>query len=364
MRILIFTNSDLGLYKFRFELLEELLKENEVYICTPYGEFVEKMQIIGCKYIPCSYLDRRGTNPINDFKLVKYYNKILSKIKPDTVLTYTIKPNVYGGLLCILKKIPYIANVTGLGTSIENRGLISFISLILYKIGLKKAKCVFFQNNYNQEFFIKKHIVKGKNRLIPGSGVNLIKNCLEPYPDFDGKIRFLYVGRIMRDKGIEELLNAYCIIHRKYTNTELLIVGDFDEDYKSFIDNAQKENDISFYGKQQDVHKFYTSTHCTILPSYHEGTANVLLEAAATGRPIITTRVPGCIETFDEGKTGFGCDVKNIDSLVSAMEKFLSLDYSDMIKMGILGREKMCKSFDRNIVINAYLEELSRIRNI
>lgn len=361
MRVLILANIDMGLYKFRRELIEELVKEHDVYFCVPEGEFVELIKNIGCKFVPCNVLDRRNTNPIKDLKLIIFYNTILKKIKPDLVLTYTIKPNVYGGVVCGRMKTPYLVNVTGLGTTMENGGLLAAISTTLYRIGLKKSRCVFFQNKDNQKLFVDKGIAKGRIRIIPGSGVNLQTHKFEPYPDDSESIRFLFVGRIMKDKGIEELLSAIRDIHKENVSVVLDVVGFCDEDYSAALNEAEKEGSIINHGLQSNVHPFYTNCHCAVLPSYHEGMANVLLEASSTGRPVITTRVPGCQETFDEGVTGFGCEAKSAESLAEAMRKFLSLTQDKRKTMGLAARAKMEREYDRNIVVQAYKEEIQGI---
>lgn len=361
MKILILANHDLGLYKFRRELLEALVMEHEVYFCVPDGELVEAIKKIGCKYVPCNVMDRRGTNPIKEMKLLFFYKKIISDIKPDIVLTYTIKPNVYGGLVCRKKKIPYIANVTGLGTTIENGGLLALISTSLYKVGLKRACCVFFQNKNNQKMFVDKKIVKGRTKILPGSGVNLNMHYLEPYPSDAEGVRFLFVGRIMKDKGIGELISVIRELHKARKDVVLDIVGFCDEDYEDVLSIAEEEGAVINHGVQMDVHPYYKECHCTVLPSYHEGMANVMLEASATGRPVITTRVPGCQETFDEGVTGFGCEAKSADSLKEAMLQFLSLTNDCREKMGMAAREKMVQEYDRTIIVEAYKAEIEKV---
>ena len=358
MRILVLANIGMGLFKFRRELLEKLVENNEVFFSVPEGDFVDSIIDLGCKFVPCNALERRSTNPLKDIRLIREYFKIIRRIKPDVVLTYTIKPNIYGGLVCRIIKIPYIENITGLGTAIENGGLLSKISIMLYKVGLKRAECVFFQNADNQKLFRIKHIVKSRTRLIPGSGVNLDIHIFEQYPEILSPIRFLYVGRILKDKGINELLSAFRIIHNSYPDILLDIVGFCDEDYSETIKMAETEGTIVFHGLKKDVHSFYKQCHCVVLPSYHEGMANVLLEASSTGRPVITTRVSGCRETFVEGETGFGCEPRDVDSLVEAFRKFLELSYDKKRQMGIAARRKIENEFDRNIVINAYLEEI------
>ena len=197
--------------------------------------------------------------------------------------------------------------------------------------------------------------------MIPGSGVNLNKHVQEKYPSDANGIRFLFVGRIMKDKGIEELLSAIQTIHKENPQVILDIVGYSDEDYSTALDEAEAGGTIIFHGLQKDVHPFYTACHCAVLPSYHEGTANVMLEASSTGRPVITTRVPGCQETFDEGITGFGCEAKNTESLIKAMRKFISISQSQREKMGNEARLKMEREYDRKIVIRAYEEEIDNI---
>lgn len=359
-KILIISNVSSGLLSFRKELIELLAEKNDVTILVSDSDNIEVFEAMGAKCIQIAF-NRRGKNPFADLSLLRKYKKIIKEFNPSVVLTYTIKPNVYGGMACRDTKTPYIANVTGLGTAVENGGALAAIAKTLYRIGLKKADCVFFQNSDNMGVFAAEKITTGKTRLIPGSGVNLTKHCREEYPEDDGNIRLLFVGRIMKDKGIDELLSAMRTVHEKHGNVSLDIIGGFDENYSDKIEEAVRDGYIRYHGRQSDVHSFYRNAHCTVLPSYHEGTANVMLESAATCRPVITTRVPGCRETFDEGVTGIGCDAKSAESLADAIEKFIALSYEEKKQMGISGRLKMEREYDRNIVIDAYLEEIERI---
>ena len=361
MKVLVLANYGMGLYNFRKELLERLIEDdNEVYISLPNDEYVSKLKEIGCKFID-TQLDRRGTNPIADMKLLLNYRKLIKQNNPDIVLTYTIKPNVYGGIACATTKTPYLTNITGLGTSIENKGLMQKVTLFLYKLGLKKTSCVFFQNEDNQTFFINNKITKSKTKLLPGSGVNLVEHQFEEYPPEDGNVRFLFIGRVMKAKGIEELLEAAEVIHKKHNNIQFDIVGGLEEDYIQRLQELEGQGIIKYHGQQRDIHSFIKQSHATILPSYHEGLANVLLESAACGRPILASNVPGCIETFDEAVTGFGFEVRNVESLIATIEKFLKLTHSQKVKMGYEGRKKMEKVFDREIVIDTYVNEISKI---
>ena len=360
MKILILANSDLGLYKFRKELIKTLVLEHKVFISLPWGEFVPELMELGCEYHQFEF-ERRGKNPVNELKIYLYYKKIINKIKPDVVLTYTIKPNIYGGLACAKLRVPYLVNITGLGTAVENGGFFQRIILALYKRALRRAQRVFFQNEENLTFFLKKKIVKNNYQLIPGSGVNLIEHCFEPYPKYDGSINLLFIGRIMKNKGIEEFLECAKYIRQNYSNTRFNIIGGVETDkYIHQIADLESQGIVKYYGVQKNVHDYIKNSHAIVLPLYHEGTANVLLEGAACGRPIIATNVAGCIETFDDGVSGLSCSPRSAQSLIEAVEKFLLLPYECKAEMGRAGRLKMEKEFDRNIVIEAYLKEIKK----
>lgn len=361
MIILIISNSDSGLVQFRKELIESLVNMHTVYCAVPNSDgYISELEEIGCKCIETK-LNRQGKNPIEDITLLKNYIKYIKYLKPNIVLTYTIKPNIYGGIACRISKIPYIANVTGLGTAIVNGGATSKLALFMYRVGLERAQCVFFQNSFNKEFFIKKRIVRGAYRVIPGSGVNTVFHSQEPYPQDGELFRYLFVGRVMKDKGIGELLSALYMQAKEKKKVFLDIVGSCDEDYSSLISKYENLGLIKYHGHQKDVHKFYTNAHCVVLPSYHEGMANVMLEAASTGRPVITCRIPGCQETFDEGLTGFGCEARNVDSLKEAMDIMINTSWDIRKKMGLSGREKVKKEFDRRIIISAYMDEINKV---
>lgn len=365
-KILVITNSIDGLYSFRRELIEELIKNNcKTIIVSPKEDRSIYFTDIGCDVVKIP-INRRGTNLIEDFKLFYQYFNIIKNLKPNIVLTYTIKPNVYGGIACRLLGIPYISNITGLGKSFENKGLIRIIALRLYKIALKKAVAVFFQNANNRNLFVGNQIAKKNiSKLIPGSGVNLNQHNFEEYPAEDGHIRLLFIGRAMKEKGIDELLKAAQIIKESYSQAEFQFVGRIEEGYETKIKELEKSGIIKHFGLQnkENVHMFIKNSHATINPSYHEGMSNVLLESASTGRPLLASKIPGCLEAFDEGISGMGFEVKDSNSLVEVIIKFLELPYEHKKTMGLAGREKMEKEFDRNIVINAYMKEICEIIN-
>ena len=361
MKVLIVANADIGLYKFRKELLEELVKNNEVYIALPKGEFYEDLLAIGCKYV-ITELDRHGTNPIKELKTVFDYKKIMKSIKPDIVFTYTIKPNVYAGMACASLNIPYVANITGLGTAVENPGLMQILTTNLYKYGLRKAQKVFFQNTENRDFFVKKRVVKRSYDLLPGSGVNLKNYTVSEYPD-GPTVDFVFVSRIMKEKGIEQYLDAAKEIRKRYPETRFHICGFCEQNYEKVLENMSSEGIIIYHGLVKDMATIYKQMSCTIHPTYYpEGLSNVLLESAASGRPIITTNRSGCREVVDDGINGFIVQEKNSLDLIEKIEMFMHKSVEERKKMGLAGRKKVEKEFNRQIVIDKYLTEMRKMQ--
>lgn len=360
MKVLILANYDVGLFKFRKELLEALLKDNEVFISLPYGGFVENMKQMGCIFIDTP-VDRRGTNPIKDSKLVLQYRKIIKDIKPNVVLTYTIKPNVYGGIACQLEKVPYLVNVTGISSAIENGGIKAVIASTLYKIGIKKAYRVYFQNDANKEYMIKHHMVKNNYKVIPGSGVNLNQYQVKEYPNKD-TIDFVYVGRIMAEKGFNQYADAAMYIRNKYPNTRFHVCGWYEDDYKEFVEKLIKDNYIVYHGLVSDMANIYEEIHCIIHATYYsEGLSNVLLEASSSGRSLITTNRPGCREVIIDGYNGYVVKEKDSRDLIKKIEQYLSLTDEQRKQMGLNARKNVEEKFDRNIVVDEYLNTIKSI---
>lgn len=364
MKILILSNSDEGIYRFRKELLIELLKDNEVFVSVLNGRYVKLIEELGCIYVTIEF-NRRGTNPIKDLKLLNDYKKILNHIKPDVVLTYTIKPNVYGGLACQSKNIPYISTITGLGSAIENGGILQTISLTLYKAGLKKVSKVFFQNNENMRFMLENRVVNKDNTvLVSGSGVNLEEYTYLDYPE-DKTIDFVYVGRIMKEKGFDQFVDAAKYITSLYKNVRFHVCGMYEDEYKDLVESLQKEGVLTYHGNVMDMkNEIYKNIQCTIHPSYYaEGLSNVLLETCACGRSIITTDKAGCKEVVQDGYNGFIVKQKDSSDLIHKIEKFIKLSYEQRKQMGINARDYVEKYFDRKEVIGRYIEEINKCHN-
>lgn len=360
LKILILANDCGGLYNFRKEVIKKLLEKNQVFTLVPKNETAKKLENLGCNVNEIS-LERRGTNPLKDLKLIVMYFKFLKKTKPDVVLTYTIKPNIYGGIVCELLKTPYIGNITGLGTAVENKGLIQKLTIFLYRVAFRKIGCLFFQNKTNMQFFKEKNIVVKNQRLLPGSGVNLSHFKILPYPLSEETLSFVFIARVMEAKGINEYLEAAKAIKKKHPKVTFHICGFCEDGYAAIMEKANDEGIVIYHGSVDDIREILKTSHCTILPSYHEGMANVLLESAASGRPVLASNIPGCKETFKEGVTGLGFESKNTESLIEAIEKFIELSYEVKKEMGLAGRKHVEENFDRQIVVDAYLEEIKKI---
>ena len=333
MKVLILANSSSGLYQFRKELLESLLNHgHQVYLSVPNGNFVSELRQMGGYFINTE-ISRHGTNPITDLKLLAKYLKILNSVKPDIVFTYTIKPNIYGGIACQLCRVPYVSNMTGLGTAVENGGFLQKITLTLYKIGLYS--------------------------LLPGSGVNLKRYVPLPYPADDCGIHFVFIGRIMREKGINQYLDAAEVIKQKYPLSVFHICGSCEKEYQGRLEELVARNLVIWHGEVRDVREILKDVHCTIHPSFYpEGLSNVLLESCACARPIITTDRSGCREVVDDGVNGYVVKQRDSEDLIQKIEKFLSLTHEQKMRMGLAGRAKVEKEFDRKIVVDAYMKEM------
>ena len=357
MRILIATNHSYMFYRFRKELVEALMQEYEVILSTPFVGREDDLQAMGLRCIDTE-IDRRSINPFKDMKLLKTYRKMLDEIQPDLVITYSIKPNIYMGSACKAKGIPYVTNVQGLGTAFEKPVLSSVVS-VMYRSALRKAGTVFFENEENAQFFLHKTIISAQQmKVLPGAGINLDEYPYVPMQD-DGVCSFLFVGRIMKEKGVDEFFAAAKTIKAELGEKVAFdVVGFYEDAYKETVDQLVADSVIKFHGFQTDVHPFYEAADCVVLPSYHEGMSNVLLEAAASGRPLITSDIPGCREAVENGVSGYLCPAKDADALYEAMRRFVELPESWRGEMGRRGRERMEQRFSKTAVVTETIKHL------
>lgn len=350
MKIAIIANSSKGLWGFRQDLIQALLQNNTVIAITPNNGMWDELVNIGCDMINVP-VDRRGMNPIKDIDILLKYKTLIKQEKPDLVITYTIKPNIYGGMVCRWMNIPVAVNITGLGTAFENGGLLKQIVVALYKVSCKKAKVVFFENEENRKIFIREKIVKeSQTHRLNGAGVNLDKYHVTEYPEGE-KIKFLFMGRVMAEKGVNELFEAMRKLIADGVDCELDVLGGYEEDYKAKIQECENEGWLHYHGYQKDVRPFIEKCHCFVLPSWHEGMANTNLESAASGRPVITSNIPGCMEAVVDGVSGFLAERKNADDLYRVMKKFAELPYEERKAMGLAGRNHMEDVFDKKKVV-------------
>lgn len=368
MKVLVLSNYANGLVLFRKEVLQAFVKKGwETLVCVPMDENCSKISALGCRICPVE-LERRGMNPVKDLKLLFQYLKLLKREKPDVVLTYTIKPNLYGGLASRIRRVPYLMNITGLGTSLENPGVLGKILIQFYRFVTGGARCVFFQNSGNMEFMQKRKVALKNSCLLPGSGVNLKEHPREEYPSEREEIRFLAVLRVMKDKGVSEYLQAAEKIKKKYKNVSFCLVGEFEEDsrekYEPWLQELEENGTIYYMGHIDNVPEVMAESHVIVHPSYHEGLSNVLLEAAACARPVLASNVPGCRETLQDHVSGILFEPRSTESLVKAIEEMLDFTEKQRQQMGLEGRKYMETHFDRNLVIKIYLEEIAKALKI
>ena len=357
MKILILANHDLGLYRFQKELIYELLKEHTVIISLPYGELVEPLIQQGCIFLDTP-VERRGINPITDMLLLRRYWKFMREFRPDLVITYTIKPNIYGGMVCRIRRIPYAVNITGLGAAFEREGALQKLVTVMYRSALKKTRVVFTENKSIRKLLASKMIVKA-NRIcvLNGAGVKLQDFPYMEYPE-NPVFSFLFIGRVMREKGIEELFAAMKRLHDEGHACVLHLIRLNEEDYQEKIRLGCQQGWLVDHGTQKDVRPFIAASDCFVLPSWYEGMANTNLECAAGGRPVITSAIPGCREAVVDGRTGFLCESRDTDSLYRAMLRMMQLPREERIRMGRLGRRHMEKHFDKKVVVRQTIDRL------
>lgn len=357
MKVLISSITDSGVFRVRKELICILLQEgHDVVVVAPESGMSKPIIDLGCTFVPIK-VDAHGLNPLKDARVIWDYWKTLKKVRPDVVLTFTIKPNLYCGFICHIMKIPQVMNITGFGT-LAYPGIKQGILVNMYRVVAKKVKLIFFQNQSNLRQFRDWHIAsESQYHLLPGSGVNLSQFVATPYPSDNKGVHFLFISRILKEKGIDNYLEAAKIIKGRHSETYFHILGNAENGYESLIEKGVKEGDVIYHGRVSNVVDFHRMSHCTILPSYYpEGICNVLLEAAASGRPVITTDHPGCRETVENGETGYLVRPNDTKDLVEKIEMFLKLTNDERALMGQKGRRKMEREFDRQIVVDAYME--------
>jgi galacturonosyltransferase len=355
-KILIFGNSDLGMYKFRKELINELCKHEKVTLIIPKGYYSNLFDNKNLNIIHVSFIGR-NVNPFKELSLFLKYLFIILKEKPKKIISYTIKCNIYVGIISRFFSINFYANVTGLGKVFQVSNLFTSFIIFLYKTSLLKSKKVFFENYENLKVFLNNKIIKDKQGIVlNGAGVNIIEYPYLNYPP-QNEIRILFAGRIIKEKGFIELLDSMPVLVSRFHNLFFDIVGTDDENLSKKIPLSFSDK-ILFYGFNKDIKPFILNSHAIILPSHHEGMANVLLEAGSSGRIILTSNIPGCKESVIDKKTGYLFHPKNSNDIISKVTLFMNLKVSNKVKMSKASSSYVQTKFNRNNVVERTINAL------
>ena len=368
MKIVFTSNSSWSIYNFRKNLLLKLQSLGyHIIIVSPKSNYQNKLKDLGfeCKSIQ---INSSSTGLISNIKILFNLYNTYKNIKPDIVLHNSAKPNIYGAIICRILNIPVVNNISGLGTLFLNNKVSSKIGRYLYKISQKKVHTVFFQNNDDMSLFLERNLVKKEqSQLIPGSGVDLVK--FQPYEEKPNEIiKFAFIGRLLRDKGIFEYIQAAELILKKYQGKcKFYVLGELYKENPTAVTKQQlnkwiDEKIIIYLEKTDSVEEKMKNFDCIVLPSYREGLSKVLLEASAMGIPSITTNVPGCKHVVDNFKNGFICNVKDVNDLSKNIESFMFLSEEEKKQMSQFAREKAIKEFDENIVIDNYVKAIHSIK--
>lgn len=359
-------NTSWNIYNFRVGLLRALQEEGyKIIAIAPKDEYSEKLETLGFEYHKIE-MNNKGTNPIEDVKLMWDFYKLYKKLKPDVILHYTIKPNIYGTMAAGMLHIPVLSNISGLGTVFLDDSFSSKVARFLYKVALKTPHTVFYQNSHDRDLFISSKLVEeNKTKLLPGSGIDTQKFRPTSVEKKSDGVSFLFIARLLKDKGLVEYVDAARMLV-KQCDVKCYVLGAYYEGNPTAISKEemsrwQEEGVITYLGVSDDVASHIASVDCVVLPSYREGLSRVLLEAAAMEKPLITTNVPGCKEVVDDGFNGYLCEVKNTISLLEAMQKMVSLSESKRHAFGKRGREKVIREFDEKLVIEQYKKALSDV---
>ena len=370
MKIVICLNTAWNLVNFRAGLIRALVSEGyEVVAVAPNDKYSAGLKVLGCRFVPL-HMENGGTNPIKDALLLWRFLLLFFKERPDIFLGYTVKPNVYGSLAARIFHIHVINNIAGLGAAFIRGGILMRIVRWLYRQALSRSTKIFFQNDDDRQLFINGGLVRADvTALLPGSGVDLDRFAPAPIPAIGEqytKFRFLLVARMLRDKGVGEFVEAARLLRQPWPQAEFCLLGFVDVQNPASISRAEMdawvaEGIVNYLGESDDVRNQITAATCIVLPSYREGTPRSLLEAAAMGRPIITTDAVGCREVVDDGVNGYLCKVRDAADLAEKMERMLSLSHDQRAEMGKQGRAKMVAQFDEQIVIKKYLEAIATI---
>lgn len=357
-RIAIVANTTWNIYNFRLNILEILLKNNfEIFVIAPVDKYIfYKEQFPEVVHVPIRNLDRDSTNPIKDLKLFWELVKIYRSVRPDIVLHYTVKPNIYGGFAAGYLKIPSLAVVTGLGYAFIHNGFIKKVTKILYRLSSKFHEEVVFENSDDRDLFLEQKLILGNKGIsVKGCGVDTHFFSPSKHKNKSGKLIFSFIGRLLYDKGVVEFVEAAKTIKSRYPDTEFWLIGEIDysnpamvkeEDLVSWIKNRT----VVYHGFKENIKKYISQSDCIVLPSYREGLPKIILECMSMEKVVIATDTAGCREAIENKKNGLLVPVKDSGYLSDAIEKLINMPEENRIAMGIAGREKAIREFDDKLI--------------
>ena len=366
MHILVTANAAWNIWNFRKAIVRNLISEGHaVTILSPADASVADLEAIGCRFVPLE-MSVKGLNPISDLALMRRFRRTFSAERPDVVLSFTIKNNIYGAFAARLAGIPFVPNVTGLGTAFLSGGLLQGVAKALYWTAFSRLPVIFFQNEDDLDLFVKCRLIRSNQaHLLPGSGIDLVHFAAAPLPASEQSFSFLLVARLLRDKGVIEFVEAARKIKASRSDVRFRLLGPIGSENRTAIDLAtirlwEEEGVVEYLGTSEDVRPYIEASTCVVLPSYREGAPRTLIEAASMGRPIIATDVPGCRAVVEDEKTGLLCEVRSSESLSRTMDRFLRLSQEARVAMGVAGRHKMEREFDERLVVEAYRDAIFR----
>lgn len=370
-RIVISINSAWNIYNFRSGLIRALVESGyEVIAVSPDDAYVPRLKALGCTHVSLP-MDTNGTHPGRDLLLLVRYFFLLRSLRPAAFLGYTVKPNVFGSIAAHALGIPVINNIAGLGAAFIADNHLTKIVRGLYKFALKRSHRVFFQNGDDQQLFVQTGLVRTAiSDLVPGSGIDLSQFIPKPPPPLAGRgFRFLLVGRMLKDKGVEEFIAAARLLRERFPHAQFQLLGSLDADNPnavecSTIEACVEEGIVAYLGETEDVRPYLANADCVVLPSYREGVPRSLLEAAAMARPIIATNVVGCRDAVDDGVNGFLCKARDARDLAAKMSRMIGLTVQGRMALGAAGRRKVAVQFDEQIVIQRYVHALDAIETL
>lgn len=367
LHVIATVNAAWNIANFRKPVVEALISQgHRVTVLAPRDDRVPALEQMGCQFAPLD-MDTKGLNPFRDLALLRRLRREFERLMPDLVLSYTIKNNVYGALAAGRLGIPFLPNVSGLGTAFLSGGALQFVAEGLYRRAFRQVPTVFFQNGDDRDLFIHRRLVRAEQaQLLPGSGIDLDHFAPAPFPDEGQPPSFLMIGRLLRDKGVHEFVEAARLVKQRHPEARFQLLGEVDAANRTAIDretvgNWQREGVIEYLGTSNDVREQIAASHCVVLPSYREGAPRTLIEAAAMARPVIASDVPGCRSVFDHRDTGYLCAVRDARSLADACLRFIALSREAQVAMGQAGRDKMVREYDQAIVVDAYQRVIAEV---